>query len=193
MAENESLDLGNPGGQRWSHVHDAVRKGQSAEDVAKVAKRKLPAALRKAFKEFADLGVPFEQFLANRHDNKTLGRLVRKCQGHEYAHLFAETAAMEAAGDDRQVIGSYLDGMVERVNEQIAQDVAGSAHWPSFPKIREFLKEVRQHLGPDMQRIAGKLARDPTWNPTISRGKKGEKANPTKEMLNVSLLGMNRK
>lgn len=26
MAENESLDLGNPGGQRWNQFHDAVTK-----------------------------------------------------------------------------------------------------------------------------------------------------------------------
>jgi len=31
MAENESLDLGNPGGQRWNQFHDAVRKGASSD------------------------------------------------------------------------------------------------------------------------------------------------------------------
>jgi|GEM_PF-6346093 hypothetical protein len=29
MAENESLDVGNSGGQRWNPFHDAVRKGAS--------------------------------------------------------------------------------------------------------------------------------------------------------------------
>ena len=77
MAENESLDRGNPGGQRWHQVHDAVRKGQSSEEIAKIAKRKLPAAFRKAFREFAELGVPFGQLVAARHDLKQLARLVR--------------------------------------------------------------------------------------------------------------------
>jgi hypothetical protein len=60
MAENESLDLRNPGGKRWIDVVDGVKKKQSPEIVAHKASRKLIAALRKAFKEFLDAGVTFE-------------------------------------------------------------------------------------------------------------------------------------
>ena len=36
MAENESLDLGNPGGQRWNQFHDAVSKGVSSKNSQKI-------------------------------------------------------------------------------------------------------------------------------------------------------------
>lgn len=193
MAENESLDLGNPGAQRWNQVHDAVRKGQPIEDVAKKVRRKLPAALRKAFKEFAEKGVSFEDFLANRHERRALRGLVRRCQGHEYAHLFLETATAEAGGDDRHVVAAYLDGIVERVTDQIAQTVAGTPQWPSFPDIRQYLGQVKQEVQSDLRRIADKLAHDPTWRPTASRSKKGERTDPTKEMMDMSLLGMTKK
>lgn len=73
MAENESLDLGKPGGQRWIHVFDAVKKQQSSEIVAHRASRKLPQALRKAFKEFAEAGVTFGQLLQSRNDPQGTG------------------------------------------------------------------------------------------------------------------------
>src|ERR1700733_8281786 len=115
MAENESLDLGKPGGKRWIDVLDAVKKQQAPEIVAHKASRKLPKALRKAFKEFVESGVSFEQFLKSRNDQKAFARLTRKCQGHEFAHLFAETAAAEANADNRQLVSSFLNGIMDRV------------------------------------------------------------------------------
>ena len=61
MAENESLDLGQPGGQRWRHVFDAVRKRKSSADIARQVELKMPKALSKALKEFAECGVPFDE------------------------------------------------------------------------------------------------------------------------------------
>ena len=194
MAENESLDLRLPGGQRWIHVLDAVKKKQSPEEVAHKASRKLPSALRKAFKEFAELGVSFADFADNRHDAKALARLVRKCQGHEYAHLFAETAAADANLDSRHMLHSFLNGIVDRVADQITQDVAGSEKWPDFVSIHDLFSKVRICLEPDLQRIAKKLAADPTWSPTILRRKQTEEAiNPTEELLSMSLLGITKR
>lgn len=142
MAENESLDLGNPGGQRWNQFHDAVAKGSSSEDAAEIAQRKLPRALRKAFKEFLESGVSFEQLMAARHEPKLLERLVRKCDGHEYAHLFAEIALSEPTSTNENLIRSYLDGIVERISDQVALDVLGSANWPNLGKIRDYIQDV---------------------------------------------------
>lgn len=193
MAENESLDLCDPGGQRWNHVHDAVRKGLPAEEVARIASRKLPRALAKTFKELVEAGVSFGDFLRSRGNSEALERLVRKAKGHQYAHLFAETAKMESAGDDRQLITSYLDGIVERVSDQIVQAVGGSARWPSYPEVREFLGDVRRHMDEDMHRIATKLAKNPTWLPTIGRKSKGNAPTLTHELIGVSLLGRTKK
>jgi len=193
MAENESLDLGDPGGQRWRHVHDAVRKKQSPEEVAHKVTRKLPQALRKAFKEFIEAGVTVEQLLENRHNPKAMAQLVRKCQGHDYAHLLAETAAVETNADDRQFFMSFATGVVERVFDQITQDVAGCTAWPSITGVREFIARVQPLIDGDVKRIAAKLASDPTWLPTVKSKAKGEAVNPTKELLTMSLIGMGKK
>ena len=190
MAENESLDLGHPGGQRWLHVHDAVKKQQSAEDVAHKVTRKMPQALRKAFKEFIEAGVTVEQLLESRRDPKAMARLVRQCQGHDYAHLLAETAAVESGGDDRQFLTSFMNGIVERVSDQITHDVIGTSAWPDVAGVRDFFARVESHIVSDVQRIATKLAADPNWLPTVKSKAKGETNNPTKELLGMSLRGM---
>ena len=190
MAENESLDLGHPGGQRWLHVHDAVKKQQSAEEVAHTVTRKLPQALRKAFKEFVEVGVTVEQFFDARHDPKAMARLVRKCQGHDYAHLLAETAAVEFGSDNRQFITTFLNGIVERVSDQITHDVAGTAAWPDIAGVRDFFARVETCVATDVQRIAAKLASDPRWSPTVKSKSKDAAINPTKELLSMSLLGI---
>jgi hypothetical protein len=89
MAENESLDLGNPGGQRWNQFHDAVRKGNPPENAAEIVQRKLPAALRKAFKEFVEHGVSFDQLMAARQ---------AQARGISWTNLVANTnSATEGA------------------------------------------------------------------------------------------------
>lgn len=124
---------------------------------------------------------------------KALARMTRKCQGHEYAHLFAETAAAEANGDDRQLITCFLNGIVARVTDQIIQQVAGSTAWPDLISIRDFFSKVHHCLDSDIQRVAQKLADDPDWSPTVRSRKKDEAANPTQELLSVSLIGMTTK
>ncbi len=193
MAENESLDLWQPGGQRWLHVHDAVKKQQSPEEVAHKVTRKLLQALRKAFKEFAEAGITVEQFFENRHDPKAMDRLVRKCQGHEYAHLLAETAAVESGADDRQFMTSFLSGVVDRVSDQITHDVVGTSAWPDIAGVRKFFARVKSLIAIDVRRIAVKLAADPNWSPTVKGKRKGEAENPTKELLGMSLMGMGKK
>jgi hypothetical protein len=189
MAENESLDLREPGGQRWRHVQDAISKQQSPEVVAHKVTLKLPQALRKAVKEFIEAGVPFSEFLENRRDPKALERLVRKCQGHDYAHLLAETAAVESAADDCQFISSFVIGVLDRVTNQVAHNLVGTSAWPDAVGLRDFFAQVQPLVGKDVQRIAAKLAADPSWLPTVKRSPKGAAKNPTKELLSVSLLG----
>jgi hypothetical protein len=166
MAENESLDLGQPGGQRWKHVLDAVRKKKSPADIARQVELKLPQALRKAIKEFAECGVPFDEFMKCRDDARELKRLVRKCEGHEFANLFEQTAAISAGEDDRQLLRSYLDGVLDRVVDQITHKVVG-AEWESIDEVKTVFNDVRELVKPDMDRIARKLDENHGWNPTV--------------------------
>lgn len=188
MAENESLDLADPGGQRWRHVLDAVKKRKSPKDVARQIELKLPKALRKAFKEFTEKGVTFEQLLENRNDQRKLQQLARKCGSHEYANLFAETAAISMGKTNEQLLISYFNGMVDRVADQITHKVAG-AEWPNIPDVQALFSETRRIIKSDMERLAEKLAKDPSWKPSTKPQKRRDKVEETKDLLGVSLLG----
>lgn len=188
MAENESLDLGQPGGQRWKRVLDAVRKMKSPEDIARQVELKLPQALRKAFKEFVECGVPFDEFMRNRDDAKALRRLVRKCDGHEFANLFEQTAAISVGENDRQLLHSYLDGVLDRVVDQITHKVVG-AEWESIDDVRTVFNEVRELIEPDVARLASKLDDKHDWNPTVKPRNQEQKAEDAESLMRVSLLG----
>lgn len=131
--------------------------------------------------------------MAARNDPKTLARLVRQCEGHEYAHLFGETARAEPTSSNDELVRSFLNGIVERISDQVSQLVVGSSSWPSIPKVTNYLREVRKHLESDIQRISKKLAKDPTWNPTRRSRKKAEKSDDTQQLLGMSIMGMKKK
>ena len=92
MAENESLVLGDPYAWRWKAVSEAVRKGQPAEKVAKRAERKLHEGLRKALRQLAEKGISLEMLLESKESPRTLQRLLKQSEGHDYLSLFAQTA-----------------------------------------------------------------------------------------------------
>ncbi len=188
MAENESLDLTDPGGQRWRHVLDAVKKRKTPAEIARQVELKLPKSLRKAFKEFLEKGVSLEQLLANRNDPKVLQKLARKCGSHEYANLFAETAAISVGKSDSQLLTSYFDGVVDRFVDQITHRVVGR-EWGSIPDVQAMFRDVRRIVRPDIQRLADNLAKNPEWSPTVKPRSKQEKSAATKDLLQVSLLG----
>ncbi len=86
-----------------------------------------------------------------------------------------------------------MGGVWDTISDQIAQNVVGTERWPSFVDVQIFLNEVRNQIEPDVQRIAEKLALDPSWMPICKPEKNGEKTNPTAEMLSMSLLGISNK
>lgn len=190
MAENESLDLGNPNARRWDAVYDAIRKGQPCEKVAKQVRTKLHQGLRKALKQFAEKGVSLEDLLNHRDSPASLRQFLKKSGGHEYIELFAETALAEKGSDTHQFLEAFVGGVWETISDQIAQNVINSERWSNFVDVEIFLNEVRSQIEPDVQRAAQKLAADPSWMPTCKPDKNGEKTDPTADMLGMSLLGI---
>lgn len=192
MAENESLDLTDPGGQRWRHVLDAVKKRKTPAEIARQIELKLPKSLRKAFKEFLENGVSLELLIASRNDLKTLQKLTRKCGSHEFAGLFAETAAISSEKSDSQLLTSYLNGIVDRFVDQIIHRVVGH-EWASILDVQVLFRDVRRIIKPDIHRLAESLAKNPACNPTVRSRSKQEKNAASKDLLQVSLLGDKRK
>jgi hypothetical protein len=134
-----------------------------------------------------------EQLVAARNDPKSLARLIRKCQGHEYAHLFEQTAVSEPSADEKQLIRSFLSAVIDRVGDQITQELAGTGSWPEIPALHDFLLLMRRAMEQEIQRVAAKLAKNPGWSPTVRKRKHEDVVNPTQDLLSVSLLGMNKK
>ncbi|MEX2306159.1 MAG: hypothetical protein WD738_01110 [Pirellulales bacterium] len=192
MAENESLDLQQPGGRRWMHVHDAVRKQKPPEEIAAKIKKRLPRALRKAFKEWGELGVTFKDFLLSRSDDNRLNYFVRQCERHDYAHLFTLTARSYQSANNEQLIRLFLDGILESVFDQITQDVVGREPWSDVATIQAMLERTQRKVSSDVNRIAQKLAADPTWLPTVAR-RKAESITETESLLTTSMLGIGTK
>jgi hypothetical protein len=105
MAENESLDLAKPGGQRWMHLLDAVRKKKTPSEIARQVELKLPQSLRKAFKEFAEQGVTLDDLISSHDDPAAPSRLVRKCEGHEFAQGIRSETSQSVNDAGRRIAG----------------------------------------------------------------------------------------
>ena len=193
MAENESLVLGDPYAWRWKAVSEAVRKGQPAEKVAKRAERKLHEGLRKAPRQLAEKGISLEMLLESKESPRTLQRLLKQSEGHDYLSLFAQTALTKPDCGTQELLQAFVGGIWDTMSDQIAQNVTGSERWPNFVDVQIFLDGVQSKIEPGVQRIAEKLAADPSWMPTCKPERNGDKADSTAEMLGMSLLGIQKK
>ncbi|HUP79279.1 MAG TPA: hypothetical protein VM260_12080, partial [Pirellula sp.] len=184
--ENESLDLREPGGQRWKHFLAAIQKKKPIEEVVRQLELKLPKSLRKAIKEFGDSGVSFADLLANRSDPSNLKALVRKCDGHEYAKLFEATCAAYPLKSDIELVAQFANSIVDRFQDQVRQRVLGN-EWSGLEQLNKHLNQARAAYEPDIHRIASGLVKNRM--PTVKKASKEQKANDAKNLLGTSLLG----
>ncbi len=189
VAENESLDLGSHNARRWDEVYNGIRDGTPWEKVAPKVSKKLHDALRKVFKQLAEKGVPFEQLLAARESPGALNQLVKKSGNHPYAVLFRDVCLSESTKEAAEVLKSFVWAAWETVSDQIEHRLASPAGGRSLVDLQIFVNEVNHLIESDVNRLAQKLAEDPTQVPARV-GKKGSKVDPTTEMLPMSLLGI---
>jgi hypothetical protein len=191
MAENESLDLSDPYARRWDAVKDAVRKGQSCEEVSKLVRRALYRGLRSFLKQLAKKGITLQTLLANRDSPAPLRRLLKQSEGHDYVELFAQTALTKNGSTTCELLEAFVSNIWDTISDQIAQQAAPSERWSNFADMHDFLNEVQ--IDADVRRIAQKLDKNPSWMPTCKPDRTGSKADPTAEMLVMSLLPIRNK
>lgn len=187
MAENESLDLGSS--PRMRFVFDTFRNGSSCPEVASKLEKALVGGLRNVLKQFREKGVTLADLLKSRDCPQALRQLLRKVQGHDYAELFAESAATSGP-TVKDCLASWIDSILHKMTDQICHRVAGSKHYPTIEEVHAFLGAVRDHLRPVVERLVTKLAEDPDWLPRCAPKKRQGHVNTTAELLNVSLLGV---
>jgi hypothetical protein len=188
MAENESLDLGGPYAKRWDAVCEHIRNGASSEEVASKVEIALYKGLRKALKQFQEKGVTLADLHRSRDRPQDQRQILHKIQGHDYARLFVEAAAVSGPTETDCVAG-WIDAVLDKVTDQICHRVAGNGNLPTIDDVRAFTGEVRDKLTPVIERIVTKLAEDPNWLPRRPPTRGGVPVNGTAELLNMSLLG----
>jgi hypothetical protein len=143
---------------------------------------------RRALKQFREKGVTLADLLKSRDCPQAIRQLLRKVQGHDYARLFAEVAA--ASGPtEKDCVAGWIDGVLDKVTDQICHRVAGSEHYPTIEDVQAFTAEVRAHLHPVVERLVTKLADDHGWLPKRAPTKGQVLANATADLMNFSLLG----
>ena len=114
--------------------------------------------------------------------------MLRKVQGHDYARLFAEAAAASGPTEKDCVVG-LIDGVLDKMLDQITLRVTGSEQYPALDDALAFATEVRDHLHPAVERLVTKLAEDPNWLPKRAPTKGQVPASATADLMTFSLLG----
>ena len=186
MAENESFDLGSS--PRMRVVFDAIRNGASCPEVASKLEKALIGGLRKALKQFREKGVTLADLLKGRDCSQALRQLLRKVQGHDYARLFAE-AAVASGPTEKDCVAGWIEGVLDKVTDQISHRVAGSEYYPTIEDVQAFTDEVRHHLHPVVDHLVTKLAEEPESLPRQAPTKGHVPVDATADLMNFSLLG----
>lgn len=189
MAENESLDLSSS--PRMRIVYDAFRSGSSCPTVASKLEKALIGGLRKALKEFRERGVKFSDIVQSRDRPQAMRQLLRKVEGHDYARLFAEVAATTGACE-KDCVAGWINGVLEKVTDQICHRMVGSEQYPTIESIQTFAAEVREHLSPVVERLTNDFDKAPDSLPRQRPTRGPVPVNPTADLMNFSLLGAER-
>jgi len=188
MAENESLDLGGAYAKRWDVPFDSVRKGESCRDVARKVESAMYSGLRKSLKQLQEYGVTLADLLAQRNSRQALRQLIRKTQGHHYVELF-DAAVASSGTSEGECLRGWVDAIFDKVSDQICHRVAGKENWPTFYDVHSFMHDVQQTLEPAVERLVTNFEKDPEWKPKRAASKEQSTADPTAELLGLSLLG----
>ena len=188
MAENESLDLDDPYGRRWDIVFRSIRKDEPFEKVVQRVRRALYRGLRNALKQVAEYGITLKMLVENRSSPLALRQFARKTLGHDYVHLFGQVASASSHLDTEGLLRAFVGAIWEAAGDRIACKVVTSDGPTSFNGMRDYLARVAEQVEPDVDRIARKLAEDPSWKLRMPAGTNDQQADSTPEMLSMSLL-----
>jgi len=188
MAENESLDLDDPYGRRWDIVFRSIRKDEPFDKVVQRVRRALYRGFRNALKQFAEYGITLKMLVENRNSPLALRQFARTTLGHDYVHLFAQVASASSHLDVPGLMRAFVGAIWEAAGDRIACKVVTTDGPTSLNGMRDYLAQVAEQIEPDVERIAGKLADDPSWQPRMPAGANHQQIDSTPEILSMSLL-----
>jgi len=182
MAENEEIDVSKA--RRWQTVVEAIKRGESVDDVTSKVQDCLYKTLRSLVKK-----IPLSKLIRAVDDGPSaVQRLFRECfDGRDYAELFAQVTA--EGGPRETVLENFATDICNSFFDQIVHEVVPSSAWSDVSRLQGFLNEVLIRLRGDVERIATKFAENPDWHPRQApRSKMARSRDITAEMLQESLL-----
>jgi len=188
MAENESLDLDDPYGRRWDIVFQSIRKNEPFDKVVQRVRRAMYRGLRNALKQFAEYGITLKMLVENRNSPLALRHFARTALGHDYVHLFGQVASASSHLDTEGLLRAFVGAIWDAAGDRIACKAVTSDGPTSLNGMRDYLARVAEQVAPDVDRIARKLAEDPSWKLRMPAGTNDQQADSTPEMLSMSLL-----
>jgi hypothetical protein len=188
MAENESLNPADPKGQKWNAVRRAIAKGEPLEKVVRLARKALYRGLRNTQKQCVEYGINFQMLLENRNSPQVLRQFVKATLGHDYVQLFRDVAVSSAQCDTEALLRAYVGAIWETVADRIVFKTVTSKGEKSLNEMRNHVGQVAEQLQTDFDRIARKLADDPSGKLRMPSDKNGQPTEATVDMLRMSLL-----
>ena len=84
-------------------------------------------------------------------------------------------------------MAGWIDGIIDKVMDQIIHWVAGSERYPTFEDVQTLAAEVRDRLHAVVDRLVVKLVNDPHWLPRQAPGNGQSPADATVSLMNLSL------
>ncbi len=182
MAENETLDLWKNNSPRrrallslfQSEASTVVSVSRALEDDLFSNGRKL--VKRQLLKKLLDSGCGSDDLEYDLH----------RVNGDEFAQVFALEAAQST--NDKDALENSLWFFVERVLDQIGQEVVPSRRWPDFVAFQNFAAEVVASLMPAVRALAEQLNQSPDRSPRKPRQTQGAKEEWQQDLRQLSLL-----
>jgi hypothetical protein len=181
MAENEYLDSRKA--RRWSAVAEAVRNRRSMGEIGSLVLDRFGKTLRNVAKD-----VPLAEWIANADDPSGLVRSFDSVEGATDVKDLLLQASVQG-GERQQVLERFLHQALENCLYDIPYIAADLDRNVNLTESRRTLSEARRSISPEIQRMAMKLADNPTWLPRSPSDKSGTpKQDQTVTMLGESLI-----
>ncbi len=181
MAENETLDLWKNNSPRRRALLSLFQSDASALSISRALEDDLFSNGRKLVK--CQL---LKKLLDPARDGDDLEYDLHRVNGDEFAQVFALEAEQTANAKD--ALENSLWFFVERVLDQIGQEVVPSRRWPDFVAFQNFAADVGASLRPAVRALAEQLNQSPDRSPRKLRQTQGAKDEWQQDLRRLSLL-----
>jgi hypothetical protein len=183
MAENEYLDSSKA--RRWQSVAQAIRDGCSDEEIADRIQECFYKTLRAIAK---DLPLS-DMFAAAAHDPAELARMCDGIKGGHDVKDFLLQAAQTRFGTET-MLETFLNDSLNNCLYDVPYLAAELDGGITISEARAAVQSAAGSLRSDIQRMALKLAENPSWNFRRIGNRRSENSqrDRTKEMLGESLI-----